>query len=232
MLKELNMETALKLQACLHKYGHNFVLMRKAVKMLDIDRENTVIPRRFFKLCFAVRKAMVDPSDKGGKGKVHEAVVRLIDNPHVTRALWREFFAHGPNQQDVKARKTTPALEVKHGAGDWLKSSLFSELDDIKAEYRTNHTEYIQWDIDTSYKNSVNPDDPRNGTLIQFSIRCTWGELFDYLDSYSGRGQWWKLQTNEKRCGATGQTVWQMQEFRTSWPKCEHLLNCPYRQDR
>lgn len=227
MLKELDMETALKLQACLHKYGHNFVTMRKAVKLLGISHTETIIPRRFFKLCFAVRKAMLNPQDKGGYGKCKEAEIRLFEDKHVTRVLWREFFAHSEELDDIRQGKVRCALEVKTGAGDWMKSACFEELDDILAEYK-EHKELIRWDVNTSYYNPNNEEDARNGATVRFNILCTWEQLFDYLNSYTGRGQWFRKPVPTEQ----GQYLVRMQEFRTSWPKCQYLMNCPYRQDR
>lgn len=224
-MKELTMNDALKLQACLHKYGDNYVLMRAAVKKLGIERNETVITRKFFKLCLKVRWAMLNPRDKGGNGKLQEAITRTMDDPHVTRILWREFFARAEELDDVTGTSCRDDLEIKSGAGDWVKSSMFDELDDILAECR-ERSGHIRWQVRTTYRNSNNPEDVRNGAEIRFVIDCTWPEFFDYLSSYTGRGQWFRKPVPTEQ----GQMLVRMQEFNTSWPKCEHLMACPYRR--
>lgn len=150
--------------------------------------------------------ALYSPADKGRFGKNGEVMERALGWLDGGRkyAHWGEFFARKSGKADVGTR-----TEMKTGCGDWLYSCKYSERSAIIAEYWKKET-MIRWSTE------------------DFTIVCTWHELFDYLASYNNKGIETWFKTNTKYNVMLSKTVVMMQEYKTSKRKIAFLQDCPY----
>lgn len=166
---------------------------------------DTTIPTRFFRLALSAREAMYNPEDWGWAGKhaeVCERVHRWMDNGR-RWAHWSEFHARRHGLADIGDR-----TENKSGCGDWLYSRRYSDRDRIIAEYWKKNT-IIRW------------------ATKEFTIECTWKELFDYLAGYpAGIGTWFRTEVGFN--ATVSESVVRMQSYRNSKSKTAYLVACPY----
>lgn len=151
---------------------------------------------------------LTNPADFGRDGKnaeVMERVLRWLENGR-SWAHWGEFHARKHGYADVGRR-----TEMKTGCGDWLYSRTYADRSRIIAEYWKKET-LIRWATD------------------EFTIECTWHELFDYLASYNDKGIETWFKTNTKYNVMISETVVMMQEYKTSKRKIKFLQACPYNE--
>ena len=168
---------------------------------------DTVICARFYKLAFSARSNMYNPDDYGLKGKQGEVAYRICGWVANGRkwAKWGEFGARRHGMADADNN-----TEHKTSVGDWLYSRRFSDRDKIINEWY-NKAGYIHWETQ------------------EFTIHCTWKQLFDYLSTYPlGLNTWFK--TTVKYNSMTAESVVAMQEYKTSKRKTAFLIACPYNQ--
>lgn len=149
---------------------------------------------------------LYNPADKGRFGKNAEVTERCLRWLEGGRkwAHWGEFFARKHGYSDIGER-----TEHKSGCGDWLYSRKYADRDRIIAEYWKRDT-IIRWATE------------------EFTIECTWRQLFDYLASYNAKGIETWFKTNVKYNVMTSETVVMMQEYKTSKRKVTFLQDCPY----
>ena len=182
-----------------------FQAVRKEVEKLNIQPSDIVLADDFI-IAVKIAYRMYNPADKGKDGKSAEVMERVIRWQESGRkwARWGEFFARRSGRTDVGTR-----TEMKTGAGDWLSSFVHSDRESIIREYWKKDT-IIRW------------------TTEDFTIECTWHELFDYLSAYNDKGidTWFK--SNTKYNPMISKTVVMMQEYKTSKKKIAYLMNCPY----
>ncbi len=182
-----------------------FELARKQMEA-DGVKADDIIKAADFMDAVNLALALYNPADKGRFGKNGEVMERAIGWMESGRkwAHWGEFFARKSGKADVGTR-----TEMKTGCGDWLYSCVHSERSAIIAEYWRKET-MIRWATE------------------DFTIVCTWRELFDYLASYNAKGIETWFKSNVKYNVMLSKTVVMMQEYKTSKRKVAFLQNCPY----
>lgn len=175
---------------------------KKAVSERDLIelKDMRIIP-----VILSILDCLYNPDDKGKFGKIGEVEERLIQWSERRKFCYiNELHARKSGRSDIGKR-----TEIKTGAGDWLYSLRYNDRESIIKEYYNKTTE-ILW------------------TTEYFRIRCSWGELFEYLEQYNGKGLNTWFKSNTKHDIMTDKTVVMMQEFKTSKKKIAYLQECPY----
>lgn len=202
--------------------AHTVAQMRRWEEQLGLSFK-TVVPRKFWNVALRFAEWLYDLEDLGRFGKHAEAKKRLSLNEG-SWVYWREFFAHGHGEQDIKAGKNHPGFEMKTGAGDFLTSVKADTWEQLIELYKADHT-LVCWEV-----KGVDKSHGRHaGEEFRFSIFCTWAELFGYLEQYNGDITTW-LRTD--RLATDGKAVGAFQEFSTSHKKIVWLVNCPWNEWR
>lgn len=204
-------EYAEKILTYMTKKAMDFKTARKFIEYLNING-GSVVMHDAFPIVSCIIPFLYNPDDKGANGKCEEVIERLTRWYENNRPCcrWHELHAKRNGQSDMNSRKQE---EMKTGAGDWLYSHTGTTRTEIINEYR-NRESLIYWK--TEY----------------FIIRCSWRELFDYMDTYNDKGVEQFFKTCIKYNPQVNKAVCQLQEWKTSKKKIAFFKSCPYNMEK
>lgn len=210
MLKKIDKKTALRIVSYMEAKNMDYETARKFIAYVGITNGTTIM-REAFPYIVAIIEKLYNPADYGKNGKISEIEERLIRWYENKRPCcrWFELHARRNGQSDLSNAKQE---EMKTGAGDWLYSKTACTREEIISEYRHRQT-LIFWK--TEY----------------FTIRCSWEELFDYMESYNEKGVEQFFKSNIKFNPQVNKAVCMLQEWKTSKKKIAFFSACPYNED-
>jgi len=208
MLKVIMKETAINLMKELHNL--DYIEARELIAKYGIENGTSILKEAFPYMPIII-SYLYNPNDKGMNGKVSEVEERLTRWYDSGRPVcrWSELHARKHGKSDMNSRK---AEEMKTGAGDWLYSCTASTRENIIAEYRYRQS-LIYWKTE------------------EFTIRCTWEQLFDYMDTYNNKGCEQFFKSNVKYNPMIERSVCMLQEWKTSKKKIAFFQACPYNEE-
>lgn len=210
MLKVIKKADAIKIAEYMEKKHMDYETARRFITFMGIENGTTIMHDAFPYMIRIIEK-LYNPADYGKNGKVSEVEERLARWEENNRPCcrWHEMHAKGHGQSDMNSRKQE---EMKTGAGDWLYSKTACTREEIISEYRHRQS-LILWKTD------------------EFTIRCTWEQLFDYMELYNDKGVVQFFKANTKFNPQVSKSVCMLQEWKTSKKKIAFFKACPYNMD-
>lgn len=201
---------AVKILHYMEEKRMNHLQARKFIEYLKIDG-GTQVKKEAFPYVARIIEFLYSPDDYGRNGKISEVQERLNRWYENNRPLcaWHELHARRNGKSDLQNKKQE---EMKTGAGDWLYSNTANTREDIIAQYR-NRQSLIYWKTE------------------HFAIRCTWEQLFDYMEEYNNKGVAQFFKINIKYNPQVNKSVCMLQEWKSSKKKIEFFKACPYNEE-
>ena len=209
-IKKIDKNVAIRIIEYMGKKHLNYIQARAFIEHLHIDNK-TAVMRDAFPYVPVLLEKLYNPADFGmwGKlGEVEERLARWYDNKRPV-CMWSELHARKSGKSDLNSKCQE---EMKTGAGDWLYSTKNADRESIIEEYRHKQT-IIYWKTEF------------------FAIRCTWEQLFDYMETYNEKGVEQFFKANIKYNAQLTKSVCMLQEWKTSKKKIAFFAACPYNMD-
>ena len=207
-ITKIDKALAIKMNKYITAKNMDFKQVRAFIDYLGIDSK-TAIMWDAFPYILPIIEKLYNPADYGKDGKIAEVAERLsrwYENKRPV-CMWYELHARKSGKSDLQNKRME---EMKTGAGDWLYSTVNADRESIIAEYRHKQT-IIYWKTDF------------------FTIRCTWEQLFDYMDTYNEKGVEQFFKSNIKYNAQLTKSVCMLQE--TSKKKIKFFEACPYNEE-
>lgn len=209
-MEKVTKADAIKIAKYMDAKNMDYETARRFIDYLNITNGTTVM-RDAFPYIIAIIEKLYNPADYGRNGKIAEVEERLTRWYENMRPCcrWFELHARKNGKSDIANGLQE---EMKTGAGDWLYSCTACTREAIIAQYRHRQS-LIYWK--TEY----------------FTIRCTWEQLFDYMDCYNDKGIEQFFKVNIKYNVQDNKAVCMLQEWKTSKKKIAFFSACPYNED-